>query len=462
MGILDSVLNNMTPDQQQGLLAAAAQMMQQSGPSLRPTSLGQILGGGMTAFNDSTNAARKRKLEEDAAKQSGLLRGLQIQEAQGGLADHERKRQQEDLLRKFYMGERTGTAPDMQPPSAPPMPTAMPNGQGQPAPMPANAPQAQSGSPDIFAQRMGLAQRLRAAGHHAEADAQEAAALKFRDEYSMDPKVMMGPNGKMGNFQLSKFGSAPRDTGLGVRPDMVEVDLRDRKQFMDKNMLTPGQSFKIGIDPGTIYSGEITKRGQNMTDNRARELNVITAANKPLTESQGKATNFASRMTDAEAITTRLEKAGVNGSDFATMAAGSPLTNWAASEEGQMYRQAQENWVTANLRQESGAAIPKDEMNKDIRKYFPVVGDKPGAIAQKARARQTATKGMLVQAGPGAKQVPGIVSGEPAAAPEAKPAAAPKETTFDVLPPASQFDGKRMASDNGTIYKSVGGKWVKE
>jgi hypothetical protein len=33
---------------------------------------------------------------------------------------------------------------------------------------------------------------------------------------------------------------------------------------------------------------------------------------------------------------------------------------------------------------------------------------------------------------------------------------------FDMLPPASQYDGKRMRADNGTIYRSVGGKWVKE
>lgn len=183
---------------------------------------------------------------------------------------------------------------------------------------------------------------------------------------------------------------------------------------------------------------------------------------KPLTESQGKATNFASRMTEAEAITKRLEKSGVNGSDFGTMAAGSVFTNWLASEEGQAYRQAQENWVTANLRQESGAAIPKDEMNKDIRKYFPVVGDKPEVIKQKARARETATKGMLVQAGPGAKQVPNIISDSAETPAQAEPATPPAKKTFAALPPARQYDGKRMKGEDGTIYKSTGGKWVKE
>ncbi|ALK96973.1 hypothetical protein AB595_22920 [Massilia sp. WF1] len=46
------------------------------------------------------------------------------------------------------------------------------------------------------------------------------------------------------------------------------------------------------------------------------------------------------------------------------------------------------------------------------------------------------------------------------AAPAAQAPAAGQ--TFNMLPPAAQFDGKRMRADNGTIYRSVGGKWVKE
>ena len=38
---------------------------------------------------------------------------------------------------------------------------------------------------------------------------------------------------------------------------------------------------------------------------------------------------------------------------------------------------------------------------------------------------------------------------------------APKKK-FDMLPPAAQFDGKRMRADNGTVYRSQGGKWIKE
>lgn len=45
-------------------------------------------------------------------------------------------------------------------------------------------------------------------------------------------------------------------------------------------------------------------------------------------------------------------------------------------------------------------------------------------------------------------------------APAQSPSAQPK--TFDMLPAASQFAGKRMQAPNGTIYRSDGTKWVQE
>jgi hypothetical protein len=47
------------------------------------------------------------------------------------------------------------------------------------------------------------------------------------------------------------------------------------------------------------------------------------------------------------------------------------------------------------------------------------------------------------------------------AAAAAKPAA-PAPQTFNMLPAAAQFPGKRMRADNGTIYRSDGTKWIKE
>jgi hypothetical protein len=48
---------------------------------------------------------------------------------------------------------------------------------------------------------------------------------------------------------------------------------------------------------------------------------------------------------------------------------------------------------------------------------------------------------------------------QPDAIAKAVPAAGQK---FDMLPPAAQFDGKRMRADSGVVYRSQGGKWIRE
>lgn len=62
--------------------------------------------------------------------------------------------------------------------------------------------------------------------------------------------------------------------------------------------------------------------------------------------------------------------------------------------------QAARNFIAAQLRLESGAAISQQEYDNQYRIFFPMPGDTPEVIAQKARARQQATEAMKLQAGP--------------------------------------------------------------
>jgi hypothetical protein len=134
---------------------------------------------------------------------------------------------------------------------------------------------------------------------------------------------------------------------------------------------------------------------------------------KPLTEVQANATSFVSRMRDASGTADVLEK---NVGRLDTEAAKSIWTNWIASPKAQQYHQARRNWVTANLRKESGAAIPNDELENEYKKWFPVIGDSEAVISQKQQSRRVAEEAMTVQAGPGSRQVPGILErgGSPA------------------------------------------------
>lgn len=129
---------------------------------------------------------------------------------------------------------------------------------------------------------------------------------------------------------------------------------------------------------------------------------------KPLTEDQARATGFAGRMIQASKIIDPLDYTAASKPGFLETVvgpkAGETVTNYMRDEDRQRYRQAQENWVRANLRKESGAVIGVDEMQKEIENYFPRPGDSPAVIEQKRKSREAATQAMITAAGPGAKR----------------------------------------------------------
>lgn len=60
---------------------------------------------------------------------------------------------------------------------------------------------------------------------------------------------------------------------------------------------------------------------------------------------------------------------------------------------------AQDEFIAASLRQDSGAAIPEDELERQRRIYFPMPGDSEPAIEQKRQARLRAISGLENAAG---------------------------------------------------------------
>lgn len=113
-------------------------------------------------------------------------------------------------------------------------------------------------------------------------------------------------------------------------------------------------------------------------------------------------------MTRADEILEGLASAGydaTNGGDrLALSAAGGggftgAIARKQVSPEGQKYHQAAMDWVRAKLRKESGAAIGKDEADKEYETYFPVYGDTAGVIEQKRQARAEANRAMRQSAG---------------------------------------------------------------
>lgn len=257
MGLLDQ-FGNMNEEQTQGLLAAASQMLQQSGPSRTPTGFGQVLGGGLEAFQGSMQAARKRKLMEAEAAQMAQYRGLQMNGMQGDLQDSQAARAQKSAIQAAARGSMR--TPEQMAASLPGGPTI------------ANAARIPS-MEDGFDQGDFIRKVMAIDPMKGLALAQQFK--KQGTEYGTDVKVGVGPDGKPFSYLIGKDGTQKRLDGTLPRDEMKLADLGNRKEAYNPFALQPGQKLQMGVDPSTVYTGGITMRGQDKTDLRARDLNAI-------------------------------------------------------------------------------------------------------------------------------------------------------------------------------------------
>lgn len=155
-----------------------------------------------------------------------------------------------------------------------------------------------------------------------------------------------------------------------------------------KQQITPYQQAQLALDREKF---EFEKQNK--------------ALGKDLTEAQGKASAFQSQMISASNVAKNLEASGFDPTSFKTQTAvklaggvANPLIPVAA----QQYKQAQDQWSEAYLRFKTGAAATEQEVQRNNRTFFPVFGDKPNQIAQKAAMREQAEKDIGIAAGRGA------------------------------------------------------------
>jgi hypothetical protein len=153
--------------------------------------------------------------------------------------------------------------------------------------------------------------------------------------------------------------------------------------------------------------------------NEVSRANAKAAAGE-LTEAQAKATIYASKMELAEK-----NLKGLDDQYTSTIGAGGymrgteyvPGGNALQSENYQKYKQARDNFITALLRQESGAAIGTAEFNRYEKELFPQPGDSDAVVKQKREARRIAIEGMKKGAGPGYRSPTSAVDDSPKADP---------------------------------------------
>jgi hypothetical protein len=173
----------------------------------------------------------------------------------------------------------------------------------------------------------------------------------------------------------------------------------------------------------------------------AQPNNPFSAGGK-FNNEQGKAAGFTDRMLQSEGVLSGVAvpanaegppSPGVQGQGLSATQAGLSkipgVGNFLIGKERQQYEQAKRDFINAQLRRESGAAIAPSEFENADKQYFPVPGDKPDVIAQKAANRRAAIEAMGREGGPAFKpkmsyNPQGVIAPYGQPAPAAAPAAA--------------------------------------
>lgn len=467
MGLLDQ-LAGMSPEQNQGLLAAAAQMLQASGPSRMPTSFGQVLGTGLQGYQTGLSAAQEAAQKKALMEQAAALNGFKLRDAESDFNNQEaaRKRAQElAAASRGYFGGGSQAAPAFPAPqSAAATMQGMVTG-GDPAQAAPPAAQAPAGNKTLYQQHLDYADFLRKQGYGPEADAQEEKALKFQpkvkgwEKVQKDGKVMFAP--------FYEDGTSGQPVPLEVAEKLEKVNRGGTTDLTNAYTGAVVASLKNSVSPDAQLSASTQMRGQNMTDARAREsltqgkipAGYRATANGGLEAIPGgpaadKVTSPQQKVTDAKDVIALLDQAKPL-IEKATGSYGGAAIDQGARLFGVSTDGAQS---AAQLKALEGMLVSKmpkmsgPQSDKDVLLYKQMAGQ----IGDTTIPKDTKLAAMATIREINQRYIDSTPN-KPL-----NPARGSEQQSFNMLPPAKDYDGKRMKSDNGTVYRSTNGKWVKE
>jgi len=246
-----------------------------------------------------------------------------------------------------------------------------------------------------------IAQQNLTAQYHSLRQALEANGDSKQQAASKAMLAVMNPDAAK-TIIPELFTNKEKFTEIGIGPDGTKQYgfVNDRDQTVTPYKMQGGETA------GTVTGPDGKQIAIPPGVDRKTFVNEISRANAKAqagekTEVQAKSEKFANKMETAEKNLSGIVNEGTSvagrGLDMV------PGGNFLQSNNYQKYRQAQDNFITALLRDESGAAIGTAEFKRYERELFPQPGDGPAVIAQKAEARKTAIEAMKKSAGPGYK-----------------------------------------------------------
>jgi len=191
-------------------------------------------------------------------------------------------------------------------------------------------------------------------------------------------------------YDGSQEGSELPATFRALQERAKAAGLKPGTEAYQQFMINGGQRAGLSIKTNPDGTFEITEGG-------------AIGSGKAMTEAQGKGLMFSQRMGASQGIINNFENEGT--SIFNAIVSNVPFAgNLLTSPEYKLYEQAKRDFINAQLRFESGAAIGAAEFENADKQYFPQPGDTPEVIAQKRANRELAIQTMNAVSGPQAKE----------------------------------------------------------
>ena len=222
-----------------------------------------------------------------------------------------------------------------------------------------------------------------------------AAGVQPSGQAVARPEVGQGPSG----YQRSMAGLARKGLeAMGQIEETIAKQIQDIRAQISE--LEAKQQAELSKPEKRLETAqEMAQRRtdtirQVIADNPLAAETIYTAlmgktAEPPKLDAESRKTiGFADRMNNAERELGNVLKDFNPAGTFQGLAAAMP--NFMKSDERQQYEALALDWITANLRQESGAAIGKDEYENDFKKYFPQPGDSAETVKLKQSLREQA------------------------------------------------------------------------
>ena len=407
-------------------LSAAAALLQASGRSAVPISLGQALGSALQAGQQGYQQARAGSLQD-------LLLGEKLKEGQ-------RARELQTQVAGVLTKPPTVLSPEQQALRVP-VSEAGPFGPKVARAELAASIQPPSANEIKAGQYQQIADLYAAQGRSEDAKRYQEMSEKLnpRPEIVGQPIEVTDTKGNPILVQQYKDGSVKTMQGYGPKRDVVLQNLGGQTVAVNKSALKGGETFAQTMTPAEIENlgiarsnlrvaqgglglrqQEFARSGFDRVETPEGFFNVPKgggvaqpvmgpsgqlkgAGGKP-TEGETNAAGFAQRMELAQSILEKLPAGsqpgmGTRVAEAVPFVGGALARGVVQSSDTQMYDQAAQDWIRAKLRKESGAAIGVDEARQEYATYFPMVCDSAEKIAQKAEARRVVTEGMKKSAG---------------------------------------------------------------